>query len=317
MARFLFGPVNSRRLGRSLGVDLLPFKTCSLDCIYCECGFTTDHTTTRREFVPTDAVIAELDAYLAEAPPPDHVTFSGAGEPTLHAGIGRVIAHLKQRHSRCRVAVLTNGTLLGDPAVRADLALADLVVPSLDGASEAAFGAICRPARGLTVEAVIAGIAAFRRDFAGLLLLEIFIVPGLNDTPAELAALKVAAGRIGPDAIQLNHLDRPAPHPGVAPVSPAALRAIRDSFRPLPVQPVRERGAAEAPPWSDPALQQEILALLQRGPADLHRLSALSGLRTGDLAKILARMTDQGLVRAESGGLFRPVPRVRRPSTPP
>ena len=122
MGRFLFGPVNSRRLGRSLGVDLLPFKTCSLDCIYCECGWTTDKTLSRAELVPTSAVLAELDDYLGSEPELDCVTFSGSGEPTLHSGIGMIIAHLKKHYPQYKVAVLTNSTLLGDLAVQAQLA---------------------------------------------------------------------------------------------------------------------------------------------------------------------------------------------------
>jgi sulfatase maturation enzyme AslB (radical SAM superfamily) len=158
MHRFLFGPVNSRRLGRSLGVDLLPFKTCSLDCIYCECGWTTDRTIARGELVPTSKVIAELDDYLPANPDVDYVTFSGSGEPTLHTGTGTIIEHLKRRYPKIKVAVLTNGTLLGDPVVQSEVAEADLVVPSLDGATETAFRGICRPADGVTVATVIDGM---------------------------------------------------------------------------------------------------------------------------------------------------------------
>ena len=299
--RFLFGPVNSRRLGRSLGVDLLPFKTCSLDCIYCECGFTTRHTMRRDAFVPTDDVIRELDEVLGSDPDIDYVTFSGAGEPTLHAGIGKVIDYLKHRHPRFRVAVLTNGTLLGDPVVQAQLARADLVVPSLDGATEAAFGAICRPVPGLAVQAVIDGIAAFRRGFAGQMLLEIFIVPGINDRPEELAALKQAATIIAPDAIQLNSLDRPAPAAGVRAAGPEVLLALRESFRPLPVQLVRRRGQGEAAPWSDPVVGQEVLRSIESTPASLAQLSLVTGIREGDMAKILARMAEDGLVHLSPG----------------
>ncbi|WP_295458533.1 radical SAM protein [uncultured Thiodictyon sp.] len=297
MKRFLFGPVNSRRLGRSLGIDLLPFKTCTLDCVYCECGWTTDQTLRRAELVPTHQVIAELDDYLAARPPLDYVTFSGAGEPTLHTGIGVVIGHLKRHYPHYPVAVLTNGTLLGDPEVQAQLAAADLVVPSLDGATPAAFRAICRPAAGLTVDAVIEGIAAFRRGFPGLLLLEVFLVPGQNDRPEELAALKQAATLIAPDAIQLNSLDRPAPHPGVAPPGDAALQRVRDFLYPLQVQAVRRRGPGELAPWDNPELFQEIAAVLARGPTSLPRLAVATGIRASDLAKTLAQMVRQSLVQ--------------------
>jgi wyosine [tRNA(Phe)-imidazoG37] synthetase (radical SAM superfamily) len=297
--RFLFGPVISRRLGRSLGVDLLAFKTCSLDCIYCECGWTTDRTLRRAELVPLAAVMAELDDYLSAEPDIDYVTFSGAGEPTLHTGIGTVIEHLKNHYPHYKVAVLTNGTLLGDPVVQAQLARADLVVPSLDAATETAFQEICRPAEGLTVQSVIDGIASFRRTYPGLLLLEIFVVPGKNDTPAELAALKQAATFIAPDAIQLNSLDRPAPFPGVTPAGADELQRIRTFLEPLQVQTVRRREKGEPAPWSNPAVVQEITKLLEKGPATLRQLSVASGIREGDLAKILAQISQARLAEPE------------------
>ncbi len=300
MRRFLFGPVNSRRLGRSLGIDLLPFKTCSLDCIYCECGWTTDKTLQRGELVPTSAVLAELDDHLSAGQEIDYVTFSGAGEPTLHTGIGVIIGHMKQHYPQFKVAVLTNGTLLGDPMVQAQLTRADLVVPSLDGAKESAFRDICRPAAGLAVQSVIDGIASFRRGFPGLLLLEIFVVPGKNDSPAELAALKRAALRIRPDAIQLNSLDRPAPFPGVTPPGADHLQSIRDTFHPLPVQAVRRREKGEPAPWSNAVVFAEILKALERGSTTLGRLSVVSGIREGDLAKTLAQMASQALVHYDS-----------------
>jgi wyosine [tRNA(Phe)-imidazoG37] synthetase (radical SAM superfamily) len=302
MHRYLFGPVNSRRLGRSLGVDLLPFKTCSLDCIYCECGWTTDKTLNRGELVPTSEVIAELDDYLPANPDVDYVTFSGSGEPTLHTGIGTIIEHLKRCYPRIKVAVLTNGTLLGDPVVQSGLAAADLVVPSLDGATETAFRAICRPADGVTVEGVIDGIASFRRQFAGLLLLEIFIVPGINDSPGELSALKQAAAFIDPTAIQLNTLDRAAPHSEVTLPDDDALRSMRAFFEPLPIQTIRRRGKGEPVPWGDPVVFQDILKVLEKGPTTFGRLSLAAGIREGDLAKTLVQMSSQALVRYENDG---------------
>jgi wyosine [tRNA(Phe)-imidazoG37] synthetase (radical SAM superfamily) len=160
--KYLFGPVNSRRLGISLGVDLVPFKTCSLNCVYCESGGTTAITSTIAEYVPTDGVISELDRFLSVSPALDVITFSGSGEPTLHAGIGRIIAHLKQKYPAYKVVVLTNGTLLWDPGVRESLSGADIVIPSLDAVSPGIFDKIARPAAGITPERVIRGLAEFR-----------------------------------------------------------------------------------------------------------------------------------------------------------
>lgn len=302
MGRFLFGPVNSRRLGRSLGIDLLPFKTCSLDCIYCECGWTTDLTARGGELVPTSEVLSEIDAALSVDPQVDYVTFSGSGEPTLHTGIGTVITHLKRHHPRYKVAVLTNGTLLGEPAVQQRLALADLVVPSLDGATDRAFRTICRPVPGLTVRAVIEGLVAFRTVFTNRMVLEIFIVPGVNDTPEELAALKRAATDIAPDAIQINGLDRPAPHASVTAPGAERLHFIRDYFLPLPVQAFHWRRPGDPAPWSDPRVFRQVLAVLATSSSRLSRLSAATGIREGDLAKVVAQMSHQSLVTISEDG---------------
>lgn len=299
--KYIFGPVNSRRLGKSQGIDLLPFKTCSLDCIYCECGWTTHKTLERREWVDTDVVLAELDEVLGASPDLDYVTFSGSGEPTLHSGIGRVIAHLKSRYPQYRVAVLTNGTLLGDAGVQTDLHAADLVVPSLDAATRKAFARVCRPVRGVHVESIIEGIAAFRQSYSGLLLLEMFIAPGINDGEAELAAFKAAALRIAPDAIQLNFLDRPAPEPGLVETPTAGgVEAIRQFLQPLQVQIVRRRGEAEPAPWDSTAIFREILAVIDRGIHQPHNLAIATGIREGDLVKTVARMAQQQLVTIDA-----------------
>ncbi|NLN08257.1 radical SAM protein [Methanoculleus sp. DTU007] len=222
----LFGPVLSRRLGTSLGVDLMPQKTCAYDCIYCECGRTLNLTCERREYVPADQVIAELDDFLATAPDLDYVTFAGSGELTLHTGIERIIAFIKDNYPHYQVAVLTGSMLLPDPEVRAALMRADLVVPSLDAVSKEVFEEINRPCPGITAERVLAGITAFAREFTGQIWLEVFIVPGLNDTPEELRLLKDAVAAINPDRVQINTLDRPGTEIWVRPANPGKLEQI-------------------------------------------------------------------------------------------
>jgi len=162
--KLIFGPVPSRRLGRSLGVDLVPYKVCSYDCIYCQVGKTTRKTATRDEYVPTDEVLAELAQVFEAGCECDYVTLSGSGEPTLHRDVGRIIARIKEL-TDTPVAVLTNGSLLSDPQVRKDLMQADLVVPSLDAADPETFEAINRPCAGLDFDAMVEGLAAFRREY--------------------------------------------------------------------------------------------------------------------------------------------------------
>ncbi len=165
MYRYLFGPVPSRRLGISLGVDLVTHKICSLDCLYCECGETTDLTTKRSDYVPLDDVLDELSHYFSHHPDPDYITFSGSGEPTLNRHIGEVIDFIKREKPAVLVAVLTNGTLLNQPEVRQALYKADLVMPSLDAALPDTFKAINRPHGALSVETYIQGLADFSREY--------------------------------------------------------------------------------------------------------------------------------------------------------
>jgi wyosine [tRNA(Phe)-imidazoG37] synthetase (radical SAM superfamily) len=231
--KHLFGPVDSRRLGRSLGVNCLTGKTCDLDCIYCECGPTTTLTTERKPWVPAAALITELDAYLANNPLLDYVTFGGSGEPTLNSDLGTIIAYVKQRYPNYPAALLTNATLFFLPAVRRECLPFDLVCPSLDAVSDAVFAKINRHHRELANREIIEGLAAFSREFSGKIWLEIFVVPGVNDTPQELALFKETIPRLRVDRIQINSLDRPAAYEGVRVPTKPELEKIADGFRPI------------------------------------------------------------------------------------
>ena len=210
MKKHIYGPVNSRRLGKSLGVSLIVPKVCPLDCIYCEARATTDLTMERREYVDINEVLEEIDQVLSEIPPPDYVTFSGAGEPTLNSGIGRVIEHLKKFHPHCKVCLLTNGLLLADNKLQTELAGLDMIIPSLDASNEEEYLKINRPVPGETLEKLVDGIAGFHRDHPAVYMaLEMFIAPGINDSDASLSRFEELVKKISPDAVQLNTLDRP------------------------------------------------------------------------------------------------------------
>lgn len=225
--QYIFGPIPSRRLGISLGVDLVPHKTCSMDCLYCECGKTTCLTKKRRAYVPATAVIEELDSYLDRFPAPDYVTFSGSGEPTLNTGLGDVIDHIKKRAPQIRVAVLTNSEGITDAIVLENLLKADLVVPSLDAASQSVFEKINRPCSNVDIREITKGLAEFSRKFSGEIWLEILIIPGVNDQPDEIEKLKAAIEQINPDRIQLNTLDRPGTCADIRPASRETLEKIK------------------------------------------------------------------------------------------
>ena len=225
----LFGPVPSRRLGRSLGVDLIPPKTCPYDCIYCEVGPTTCQTRERFSY-QTEAIIQELADYLKDpGVRPDVITLAGSGEPTLNLGLGRIIREIKAM-SQIPVAVLTNGALLYLPEVRRELAAADVVLPSLDAARAETYAAINRPLPELSFESLIDGLTAFRREYQGRIWLEVMLLKGLNDTEEELTLLRRALQKIAPDKIQLNTAVRPVVEDAARPLDQAEMEAAAASL---------------------------------------------------------------------------------------
>jgi len=207
--KYIFGPVLSRRLGKSLGIDLIPYKTCPLDCIYCECGKTDNLTTKRDEYVPTEDVIAELDGYLKSQPDLDYITFAGSGEPTLHNKISKIIEFIKSNYPEYKVALITNGVLFQDSSVIEEIKKVDLIIPSLDAVSQSVFEKINRPASNIKASEIIKGLQNLRKEYTGKLWLEVFIVPGVNDTIDELKLFRETINSINPDKIQINSLDRP------------------------------------------------------------------------------------------------------------
>ncbi len=304
--KHLFGPVPSRRLGVSLGVDLIPRKTCPYDCIYCECGRTTRKTCERREYVPTADVIRELDDYLRMEPALDHITFAGSGEPTLHSGIGEIIGFLKERYPGYRVAVLTNGALLTDPQVRSDLASADLVVPSLDAVSESVFTAVNRPCTGVTAASALEGLIAFSRDFPGEIWLEIFIVPGLNDSEEELARIRDAISAIDPDRVQLNTLDRPGTEIWVTPVPRASLERIAAFLGDPRVEVIAASTCREAIRTFRAEILESVCVTLARRPCTTEDLCRIFSLHPNEMNKYLGILLEKGKIEAvaEERGLF-------------
>ena len=207
--KYVFGPLNSRRLGKSLGVSLIPPKTCQLDCIYCEAKATTDLTCCRKEYVPTADVIKELDAVLAAKPELDYITFSGAGEPMLHSGITEIIRHIKTNHPGYKLCLLTNAVALEDETLWTDINKADLIVPSFDGSCEAEFKAVNRPEGSIDFKRFTEKFTAFTCQCPAIIRLELFIVPGINDSDEAISRFAALFSKMRLDAIELNSLDRP------------------------------------------------------------------------------------------------------------
>ncbi|TAJ43904.1 radical SAM protein [Methanofollis fontis] len=307
--QYLFGPVPSRRLGASLGIDLVPLKTCSYNCIYCECGRTTDLTLERREYVPTAGVIDELRRFLGGAPALDFITCAGSGEPTLHSGIGEIIRFLKHEFPAYRVAVLTNGSLLSDPAVREEIMPADLVIPTLNAVSEEAFRRICRPYPDLTAAGVNAGIRQFAADYSGALWLEVFIVPGINDSDEEIDRIDAEIRAIAPDKVQLNTLDRPGAVPWVTPADDDALDRIAGRITGAPVEIVgRLPSRATMAAFHDEVVGF-IMTLVRRRPATVMDISRATGLHTNEVNKYIQYLLEEGEItvkKEERGSFFLP-----------
>ena len=229
MSCHVFGPVPSRRLGRSLGVDLVPFKTCSYDCVYCQLGRTTCKTVERKEWVPLEEVVADIEQRLSAEP--DYITLSGSGEPTLFSRVGELIGRIKGM-SDVPVAVLTNGSLLWREDVRDELRDADLVVPSLDAGNEAMFQRVNRPHESISFEAMLAGLIEFRRTFRGKVWLEVLLMDGYTASEAELSELAGCVKQIGPDRVQLNTVTRPPAEDFAVGVSRERLAEMASAFDP-------------------------------------------------------------------------------------
>ena len=213
----LFGPVPSRRLGRSLGVDMVPYKTCSFNCVYCELGQTTCQTLQRESFLDLDLAIRELRERLAQLQGEvDYITLAGSGEPTLNSGLGDLVSRIKGL-TQIPVAVLTNSSLLPDPEVRKELQEVDLIVPSLDAVSQRVFEQINLPVKGIRAGEILESLIALRKEFHGQIWLEILFCRGINDHTAEVEQLHQAVKAIGPDQIQLNTVVRPPAVEGILP----------------------------------------------------------------------------------------------------
>jgi len=270
----LFGPVPSRRLGRSLGVDLIPRKTCPFDCIYCEVGPTSHQTETRFDY-EAEAIVAELSAYLeGSAPELDFITLAGSGEPTLNQGMGGIIRRLKEL-TAIPVAVLTNGALLHLPEVRRELKAADLVLPSLDAARDQAFQAVNRPLPGYPLSRLLQGLEAFRREYPGPIWLEVLLLKGLNDSQEDLEALRRALRTLAPDKVQLNTAVRPGVLNQAQPLSLEALAAIAGGLEGEVEVIASYGGACQAAAAPDDATLAEMLARRPMTAADLAGVLAL------------------------------------------
>jgi len=315
--KYLYGPVPSRRLGLSFGVDIIPYKVCTLDCVYCQLGRTVEKITERREFGPVEPVLTELREALSKGCEADYVTIGGSGEPTLNLRLGELVDGIKQV-TDIPVALLTNGTLLYRPDVRADCAKIGVVLPSLDAGDEQTFRRIDRPESAISIESVISGLCAFRKEFSGQIWLEIFLVRSINTDPHQIARIRNAIDRIKPDKVQLNTAVRPTADQSVVRLGAEELGEIASQLgKGCEVIADFSKAASEQTAAADEGdeigshspledKKQTLLSMLKRRPCSLNDISAGLSMNRLEAAKYVAELQDLGLIQAEdkSGQIF-------------
>lgn len=295
-SRHVFGPVPSRRLGRSLGIDLVPFKTCSYDCVYCQLGPTTNKTIERKEYVPVGDVLSELHQALTSGPAPDCVTLSGSGEPTLYSNLATLITGIKRLTDR-PVVVLTNGSLLWDRDVQQSLLGADLVIPSLDAGSEATFQQVNRPHSEVPFERMVRGIEEFCRCFRKPVWLEVLLLQGLTTTAAELDRIARFVDRINPDRVQLNTVTRPPSEDFATAVPLEELERAAQVFGKR-AEIIAEYATTQRDEYCQ-ARRADILNLLMRRPCTLDDVAAGLSLHPNEVVKHLDQLVREHVLVCE------------------
>jgi len=307
MYKHLFGPVPSRRLGMSLGIDLIPKKVCSLNCVYCEVGKTTKLTVERLEYVKYDEVIAELKQFMSDKPKIDYFTFSGSGEPTLNSRIGEVLNYLKINYPDIKTAILSNGTLFSYKELITEVLQADVILPSLDAASQSVFEKINRPHSTLKIETYIQGLIDLRTTYKGEIWLEVFFLKDYNNSKAELDLLKNAILKINPDSVQLNTLDRPGTIYGLISLSKIELQEIINYWN-LPnveiIASVQDRTSIGS--YSGD-IETAILETIARRPCTLDDLHRFLGIHVNEINKYLGTLEANNkieTVKLERGAFY-------------
>ncbi len=293
-AKYTYGPVPSRRLGFSLGIDIIPFKTCTFDCVYCQLGKTTNNTARRAEYSPVHDIVDEIRHVLAEPKHIDYLTFSGSGEPTLHSRLGYIISSIK-KFSDIPVAVLTNGSLLTLVEVREDLSHADVVAPTLCGTANDIVQRINRPVPGITQRKIVQGLVDFRNEYAGEIWLEVMLILGMNDSDEHILRLADCIRMISPDKIHLNTVVRPPSDKKVRAVPIERLRAVQNLLGDR-----SEIIAAFNKQMSTPDLRErsdDILNVIKRRPVTLDDIVRVTGVHIREVQKILDRLLSNNRIR--------------------
>jgi len=275
------------------------FKTCTYDCVYCEQGRTTRHTACRKEYIRIEVLLDELKNFLSSFPAPDYITLSGAGEPTLHAGLGSIVQGIKVL-TNIPLAVITNGALLWDSSVREGLHMADVVLPSLDAGNAQLFTHINRPVPDISFEQMLGGLIAFRESFHNAIWLEVMLMEGITSSDSEVREIADHVRCIRPDRVQLNTVVRPPSEDFAKPIPRKRLEQLAALFEPHAELIADYDGAVQemaAAPDAD-----RILKLLERRPCSLTQIAATLGLRPVETAKHLEYLAGQNKIAQKRFG---------------
>ena len=297
MSSYVFGPVPSRRLGRSLGVDLVPLKTCTYDCIYCQLGRTTCKTVERRDWVPLQGVLEELEKKLDTRP--DYITLSGSGEPTLFTPIDKLIDGIRSM-TDIPIAVLTNGSLLDRWEVQWELSIADLVIPSLDAGTDSTFRLVNRPHEAISFDRMLSGLVEFRRKFHRQYWLEVFLLGTYTTFERELAEIRHCVDLIRPDRVQLNTVTRPPTENYAAAVPREQLEEIAATFSP-PAEVIAEFHGADGLEVGQSS-REVILQLLRRRPCSIDDIAGGLAMHRTEVLKSVEHLSVEGLVEESRVG---------------
>lgn len=295
---YVYGPIPSRRLGRSLGVDLIPLKTCNWNCVYCQLGRTSPPTNARQEYIPQQAILDEVVAALAHHAPGeiDFISLVGSGEPTLHSGIGWLIRAIRAR-TPIPVAVITNGALLYRPDVRDDLLAADVVMPTLSAGSAELYLRIHRPHPEATFERLVAGLVEFRAVYTGRLWVELMLIQGVNDTAAALRDLAAVLAQVKADAVHVVLPERPPAEPWVAPADDEGQMRAAAILGPVAHIVTPHSLAVDAADYADPA--EAILSIVTRHPmTELQLVQTLARWPAAAVRAAVATLLARGAIHA-------------------
>ncbi|MDP6179969.1 MAG: radical SAM protein [Desulfatiglandales bacterium] len=296
---YIFGPVPSRRLGLSLGIDLIPAKICTYDCLYCQVGRTTCKNVETKSFVPVPEVLRELERKVEEIKP-DTITLAGSGEPTLHSQIDQVIAFIK-KITGIKSAILTNGSLFWNEEIRSRVVRSDIIMPTLSTSFEATFRAIHRPHSALTLKMLTEGLINLRQIYPGRMFLEVVLLAGFNDSEKEIEGLKRVIDRVSPDKIQLNTVVRPPADYRAVSLGRKRLEEIKDFFGEKAEVIARTPLKQKKGPYDSWA--STILEMAKRRPlktVDIAHILNLSLEETEKFVKSL--LTKEALYRQEHSG---------------